>query len=54
MAWPGIAQVIRLAAPPAFRAFAVNADDAAANRVNVVYRARDRIWAGTDAGLYRL
>ena len=37
-----------------FRMFMVNEQDAAANRVNVLYRGRDRIWAGTDAGLYEL
>jgi hypothetical protein len=39
---------------PRFEMFPVSATDAAANRVNVLYRGRQRIWAGTDAGLYEI
>lgn len=46
----------RTAASPSsrFRMFEVTGADAAANRVNVLYRGRRRVWAGTDAGLYEV
>jgi signal transduction histidine kinase/ligand-binding sensor domain-containing protein len=37
-----------------FEMFELSGSDVAANRVNVLYQGKRRLWAGTDAGLYEI